>query len=343
MVLARPCRFGPQGGPVYPLGAIIPTPSQRQEGIPRAPRADAGFRHRWCREKVRRTTRQKAKPPGFPGGLPHLSLHPVSTAPLTGRTVSLWQASAQGRYKRCSSRSSVLVFFPPPSHGNPPGRCLLPVWWALPPVFGLGTAVAVPVWPGHAPELGPRDGRGWSTPGDLPVAWPPPSTRNPHTPTQTATGLPSTRFPWLPRYSPAPSLPLSPLIRSSLSGFPRLLDRFPAATDGVRHAPIGVPAPMGSGLEDTPRCGIAARGHGRVAIPVHRVVRHLAHRVQKPCLPRLWAGSPSGCVGKGRKTLTQGELGSASFVPRFEALIRPLGQAPVWGLFGVALAAWVPL
>ena len=167
MVLARPCRFGPQGGPVYPLGAIIPTPSQRQEGIPRAPRADAGFRHRWCREKVRRTTRQKAKPPGFPGGLPHLSLHPVSTAPLTGRTVSLWQASAQGRYKRCSSRSSVLVFFPPPSHGNPPGRCLLPVWWALPPIFGLETAVAVPVWPGHAPverATGPTLPRSWFRP-----------------------------------------------------------------------------------------------------------------------------------------------------------------------------------
>lgn len=68
-VLARPCRLGPQGGPVYPLGAIIPTPSQRQEGIPRAPRADGGFRYCWCREKVRCTTRQKAKPPGFPGGL----------------------------------------------------------------------------------------------------------------------------------------------------------------------------------------------------------------------------------------------------------------------------------
>lgn len=130
-------------------------------------------------------------------------------------------------------------------------------------------------------------------------------------------------------------IPAYPVLVERVSPPPRPFSR---GTDGVRHAPIGVPAPMGSGLEDTPRCGIAARGHGRVAIPVHRVVRHLAHRVQKPCLPRLWAGSPSGCVGKGRKTLTQGELGSASFVPRFEALIRPLGQAPVWGLFGVALA-----
>lgn len=273
---------------------------------------------------------KRQSPPGNPGGFSWAFCLPALEGSRSGHLLM---------HPRTDPHSIRL----PPSHGNPPGRCLLPVWWALPPVFGLGTAVAVPVWPGHAPDLGPQDGRGWSTPGDLPVAWPPPSTRNPHTPTQTATGLPSTRFPWLPRYSPAPSLPLSPLIRSSLSGFPRLLDRFPAATDGVRHAPIGVPAPMGSGLEDTPRCGIAARGHGRVAIPVHRVVRHLAHRVQKPCLPRLWAGSPSGCVGKGRKTLTQGELGSASFVPRFEALIRPLGQAPVWGLFGVALAAWVPL
>jgi len=40
--------------------------------------------------------------------------------------------------------------------GSAPGSGLLPVWWAIPPVYGLGTAVAVPVWPGHAPADGPR-------------------------------------------------------------------------------------------------------------------------------------------------------------------------------------------
>ncbi|ALJ92226.1 hypothetical protein TO73_2517 (plasmid) [Thermus aquaticus Y51MC23] len=150
-VLARPCRLGPQGGPVYPLGAIIPTPSQRQEGIPVHPVQTGAFGTAGAGRKCGVPHGKRQSPPGNPGGFSWAFCLPALEGSRSGHLLM---------HPRTDPHSIRL----PPSHGNPPGRCLLPVWWALPPIFGLGTAVAVPVWPGHAPverATGPTLPRSW--------------------------------------------------------------------------------------------------------------------------------------------------------------------------------------
>ncbi len=128
------------------------------------------------------------------------------------------------------------------------------------------------------------------------------------------------------------SVPADPaLIRSSLGGFPRLLDRFPAPSPGVSTPPRAFPPPMGSGVGDTHHIVVL----GGVAIPVHRVIRYLADQLQERVLSHM--GSVSGHAGKGRQTLawTNLDLPPSSHGSRPSS--GPFGN-PLAEAFGTALA-----
>lgn len=131
-LLYRPLPKGKRGSPVHPVqtGAFGTAGAGRKCGVPHG---------------------KRQSPPGNPGGFSWAFCLPALEGSRSGHLLM---------HPRTDPHSIRL----PPSHGNPPGRCLLPVWWALPPIFGLGTAVAVPVWPGHAPverATGPTLPRSW--------------------------------------------------------------------------------------------------------------------------------------------------------------------------------------
>lgn len=132
------------------------------------------------------------------------------------------------------------------------------------------------------------------------------------------------------------SVPADPaLIRSSLGGFPRLLDRFPAPSPGVSTPPRAFPPPMDSGVGDTHHQVVL----GGVAIPVHRVIRYLADQLQERVLSHMGfhMGPASGCVGKGRKTLTQADSDAPPSSHGSRPSSGPFGN-PLAEAFGTALA-----